>query len=113
MHELTIAENISKIVQKNLPDKTVKVYKIRLKVGKLTAVVPDALRFCFQAVAQGTPAAHATLEIEEVPARANCTNCNLKFTIDEPCFLCPNCHSGNIEFTSGRELFIQSFDIED
>ena len=113
MHELTIAENINKIVQKNLLDKTVRVNKINLKIGKLTAVVPDALKFCFQAVARGTPAEGAVVEIEEVPARANCTNCNLNFTIDEPCFLCPNCHSGKIKLTSGRELFIESLEVED
>ena len=113
MHELALAENIYKIIQQNLPDQQVTVSKIHVKVGKLSGVVPDSLKFCFQIVVQNSQAAHACLEIEEVPVEAYCPNCRVNFTIDAPCFLCPNCSSGNIQVTSGQELFIESFEVEE
>ena len=113
MHELALAENIHKIVQEHLPDTHGTVRKIHLKIGKLRGVVPDSLRFCFQIIAQKTQAAQAILEIEEVSARAHCTNCQADFTIDGPYFLCPNCHSGKIQVTSGQELFVESFEVEE
>ena len=113
MHELTLAENIHKIIQQNLPDPQVTVSKIHIKIGKLSGVVPDSLKFCFQIVAQDTQAAQAILDIEEVPVKAYCPNCQVNFTIDAPCFLCPNCSSEKIRLISGQELLVESFEVEE
>jgi hydrogenase nickel incorporation protein HypA/HybF len=113
MHELALAENIAQIIQQNLPAPDAVVSKIHLKVGKLSGVVPEALRAGFQIVAQKTASAQAALEIEEVPARAKCADCQAEFTITEPYFLCPGCSSGRIQLTAGQELTVESFDVED
>ncbi len=113
MHELTIATNIRKVVEESLKDKRVKVRKIRLQVGKLTAVVPDSLRFCFQFVIEGTPVEGAELEIQEIPVKGRCKSCGSSFTIEEPIFLCPLCGSNQIELLSGRELMVESIEVEE
>ena len=113
MHELTIATNIKKVVEESLKDKTAKVCKIKLQIGKLTAVVPDSLRFCFQFVSEGTSAEGADLEIEEIPVRGKCQKCGSDFVIDEPVFICPLCGSNQIELLSGRELMVESREIEE
>lgn len=113
MHELTIAENIKKVVEESIKDRAAKVRKIKLQVGRLTAVVPESLRFCFQFTAEGTSVEGAELEIEEVPVRGRCQRCGSDFTIDEPVFICPLCGSNQIELLSGRELMVESIEIEE
>lgn len=113
MHELSIAENIKNVVEESLEDRNAKVSCINLKIGKLTAVVPESLQFCFQFVAKGTCVEGAVLTIEEIPVKARCEKCGFQFSIDAPLFLCPRCGSGKIEVLSGSELFIKSIEIEE
>ena len=88
-----------------------RVERVNLKVGKLAAVVPDSLRFCFDIASKDTPLAGATLAIEEIPIVARCKQCNEKWTINEPVFTCTTCDSGAVEILSGRELDIQSIEV--
>jgi len=113
MHELSIAENIREVVVESLGERKAKVSHINLKIGKLTAVVPDSLRFCFQFVAKGTAMEGAKLMIEEISVKGRCIECGEDFTIDAPLFLCPHCGSGKIELKTGYELFIKSIEIEE
>ena len=84
---------------------------MNLKVGKLSAVVPDSLRFCFEIATQETPLSGAALHIEEIPVTAWCKDCNTEWTITGPIFTCQKCGSGSIEVISGRELDIESIEI--
>ena len=49
--------------------------RVRLRVGRLSGVVPDAVRFCFDLVTEGTLAEGAALEIEEPAGRGACRTC--------------------------------------
>ena len=114
MHEMGIAAQIVEISISSIPDtcENVRVERINLKIGKLTAIVPDSLRFCFEIAAKDTPLSGATLNIEEVPIVAKCLSCDFEWTIHEPVFLCGKCQIGTIDVTSGRELDIVSIEIE-
>ena len=63
MHELSITRNVVAIVSERAVGQ--RVTRVRLEIGRLTAVVPDSIRFCFDICAQGTPLAGAELEIVE------------------------------------------------
>jgi len=113
MHELTIAENIKNIIQESLGERKARVTRINLQIGKLSTIVPDSLRFCFEFAAKNTPAESAFLNIEEIPVRCRCGKCGVEFSIEKPSFYCPNCGSAEVELVSGRELFIKSIEIEE
>jgi hydrogenase nickel incorporation protein HypA/HybF len=115
MHELGIAMQIVEIATSSIPDemKNVQVESVNLKVGKLTAVVPENLRFCFDIVAKDTLLSDAKLYIEEIPVVARCKDCNNEWTIKEPVFICKKCKSGSIEIISGRELNVESIELAD
>ena len=115
MHEMGIATEIVRIVTESIPPDMIgsKVARVNLKVGKLSAVVPQSLRFCFEIVAKETPVAGARLEIQEVAVIARCKQCNHSWEIGEPVFSCPECQSGSIEMLSGRELDIDSIELEE
>ena len=113
MHEMGIALEIIDIVRDSLPaDKPdIRVERVNLKVGKLSAVVADSLTFCFEVAAKDTPVDGAKLAIEEIPVTARCKGCGHNWTIDSPVFTCPACQNADIEMLTGRELDIDSIEI--
>jgi len=113
MHEMGIALQIVEITTASLPADLgeARVARVNLKIGKLAAVVPESLRFCFDVAVKDTPLAGANLAIEEIPVVARCKDCNAQWTIDEPVFICKTCESGSLEILSGRELDIESIEV--
>ncbi len=113
MHEMGIALQIIEIAAASIPAemKPVKVARVNLKIGKLAAVVPDSLRFCFDAASRDTELAGAELAIEEVPVTALCRECGERWEITEPVFTCRVCEGGSLEILSGRELDIVSIEV--
>jgi hydrogenase nickel incorporation protein HypA/HybF len=80
------------------------IHVLRLRVGTLSGVVPEALEFAFEALRAGTPAAQARLEIERVEARAFCRDCQREFTLEDAVFPCPDCGGWQSDLRQGREL---------
>ena len=115
MHEMGIAMEIVDIAKASIPEdmRGSKVRRVNLQVGKLSAIVPDSLRFCFDLVVKDTPLDGAELAIEELPVVARCKDCDTEWTVTEAVFTCTHCQGGNIDILSGRELDITSIEIED
>ena len=107
MHELAIAESVVSSVLERV-DGPVSV--VRLRVGRLAGVVPDALTFCFELATAGTALEGATLEIEERPGLAHCRTCEQDFSLEDPFLLC-SCGSADVELLSGRELSVTSVEV--
>ncbi|HAX78074.1 MAG TPA: hydrogenase maturation nickel metallochaperone HypA [Cyanobacteria bacterium UBA11372] len=110
MHELGITQNIVAIVAENA--KGTKVQRVRLEIGKLTAIMPDAIRFCFDVCCQGTIVEGAELEIIEIPGLARCRRCGGKVTLEQPFGIC-GCGSTDLEIIAGEELKIKEMEIEE
>jgi hydrogenase nickel incorporation protein HypA/HybF len=115
MHEMGIAMQIIKIAVASIPAdlKKPQVKRVNIKVGKLSAVVPESLRFCFQIAVQDTPLSDAELYIEEIQLKVRCTDCNVEWIAYEPVFLCRKCNGKSVEVLSGRELDITSIEVVD
>lgn len=113
MHEMSIAENLFKIVdQQRILNNLKRVEKINLKIGKLTTIIPSCLEFSFQIISKGTPLEDAKLQMEIIPFRIKCKECSEENEISDFFLFCPSCKSTNIEIISGRELFIESIEGE-
>jgi hydrogenase nickel incorporation protein HypA/HybF len=113
MHELGIMESAieSVITQVRIHDATV-VHRIVIRVGALSGVDPDALRLAFEAVTRDSPAAGAKLELEIVPARGRCPDCDLEFAVESDfIFTCPKCGRISGELVEGRELELARVEI--
>jgi hydrogenase nickel incorporation protein HypA/HybF len=114
MHELGIAINIVEVVQKHLPtDKPMRVRKIQIRAGKLAAIYPPALDTCIKAVARDTAVEGAEVVIIEEPIRALCRACQAANEFDEPPFICAMCGSMALEIQSGKDLFVESIEVEE
>jgi hydrogenase nickel incorporation protein HypA/HybF len=114
MHEMGLALQIVEIAKASLPAALAeaRVQRVNLKVGKMAAVVPESLRFCFEVITRNTALEGAELFMEEVPVVARCRACDHEWTLSGPVFRCPACDSGNVEMISGRELDIVSIEVE-
>jgi hydrogenase nickel incorporation protein HypA/HybF len=86
------------------------VLVVHLVIGKVSGVVPDAVRFCFDVVAVGSPVEGARLEIEEPPGEARCRGCAERFEVDGLIVLCP-CGCADVEVLGGDELLIRSVEL--
>ena len=73
MHELSIMESaLNLALEQARKNGAVRVHALRLRIGALSGVVPDALQFAFEALTPGTAAEGAELLIDNVPARFWC-----------------------------------------
>ncbi len=89
------------------------VTKVYLKVGHLRQVVPSALAFSFELVAQATPLEDAELEIEEVPAVGSCQACGAESQLGSFPLQCEACGGFDLELLAGEELYVESLELEE
>jgi hydrogenase nickel incorporation protein HypA/HybF len=108
MHELAVTQSVVDAVVQRTGEQ--RVLEVRLRVGRLSGVVPDSLRFCFDLVTEGTPLHGATLDIEEPEGRASCRRCGSTFALFELILLCP-CGSADVDVLTGTELAIRSVEV--
>jgi hydrogenase nickel incorporation protein HypA/HybF len=113
MHELSIMQSaLSAALAEAEKAHATRVHVLRLRVGALSGVVPEALEFAFETLSQGTPAQGARLAIEPVPARFRCVPCDHEFVVEDMLVVCPACGGSNAELRAGRELEIASLEVD-
>ena len=109
MHELAVTQAIVTAITERMGDARISV--VRLEIGALSGVLADAVRFCFDLVADGTTVEGATLVIDEPPGRARCLDCAGEFGAGHVIVLCPACGSARADVLSGKELLIKSVEV--
>ncbi len=113
MHEVSIAEGLMGIIRETvIKHRLTKVESIKLRIGAMRQVVPEALKFAFEIVGKGTIAEGARIDIIAIPTRARCLDCRCEFTVEDYCFICTSCSSGNLTVIEGKELYIDSLEGE-
>jgi hydrogenase nickel incorporation protein HypA/HybF len=108
MHELGITAEIVALAAEHAAGSPVR--RVVVEIGALTALLPDAVRFCFDLCAEGTAVQGAELTIDEIPARARCLACRVETIRDRPFGLCP-CGSTDLEWLSGSELRVRRVEV--
>jgi len=115
MHELSIAASIVEAVSESAsayPGSRVK--EVRLRVGALASVVEDSLQFCWQLATDDTPLAGSVLVIRKLPVVLHCATCGVDSEIDGvQSFRCPHCGQSSADLRQGRELEIESIELDD
>lgn len=115
MHELSIVSGIVDSVMESLaayPGAQVK--QVRLRVGVLAAVVEESLQFCYGIATEGTPLEGSTLVVQVLPVIVHCVSCNKDVQLESLyTFRCPQCATPVNDLRQGRELEIESMEIEE
>jgi hydrogenase nickel incorporation protein HypA/HybF len=115
MHELSIVTSIVETVTESLaayPGARVK--EVRLRVGALASVVPESLEFCYGIASEGTALEGSRLMVNVLPVVMHCVPCGKDVELEGiQSFRCPRCGEPCFDLRQGRELEIDSIEIED
>jgi len=106
MHELSIATSaLQQALEETRRAGASRVTRIGLRVGAISGVDAEALRFAFSAILPGTAAEGAVLDIDPVAAIATCPDCQRDFSAEADfIFACPACGRLSAAIRQGREL---------
>jgi hydrogenase nickel incorporation protein HypA/HybF len=112
MHEVSLVESILGMIEDERRKQDFgRVRSIRLHVGALGCVEPQALRFCFEAVARGTIADGAVLDIETIAGVGFCGRCDCSVPMTERFDACPLCGYGPLRITAGKDLRLADMEV--
>lgn len=112
MHEVGLMQTALRSAFKQAAQhRAVRIHRLTLSVGKLSGVVPEALRFAFEVVTRGTPAEGAELIVHEVPVVCRCETCNNEFKPADLVFVCPHCGAVSATWNKGQELELTSIEV--
>lgn len=89
-----------------------RVTDVNLSVGEMTEAIEDALQFAFEALRTGTVCENAQLHITMVKPRSHCLECGSTYEHDRFHMLCPECGSFATELVAGREMQIDSIEVD-
>jgi len=113
MHELSVAHAVVSTVVDALPTPDTRVLQVRLRVGELSGLVPQALEFAYDVAAQGTPLADAALVIERSPVIIDCPTCGPQQLASTHDFRCPSCAQPCGNVIGGKELEIVDITLDE
>ena len=112
MHEMALCENILQVLEEQAVEQNYAAVKtVWLEIGPLAGVELEALRFSFDAVANGTLADQAELVIVETRGEAWCRSCAKTVPIRQRFDACPLCGGYDLQVTSGEELRIKELEV--
>ncbi len=113
MHEMSLAESVLQIIEESARTQNFqRVRTVVLEIGALSAVEPDAMRFCFDAVTRGSMAEGALLEIIEMPGEGRCMACGMAVAMQEQYGLCPECGSPRLQIVAGNQMRVKDLEVE-
>jgi hydrogenase nickel incorporation protein HypA/HybF len=118
MHEVGIATSILEAAHAAAERRSgAKLTGVGVRIGVLSGVDIDALRFAFECITAETEDEKVVLTTEQCPRVNRCDSCAGEFTslesspfTDAPC---PRCHNTSTSFVSGDQLDIAFIKVEE
>lgn len=111
MHELSVARALFELVRSHGPDGAC-VRVVRVRVGPMQAIVPEALRYAWQGATNQTALDGADLMVEYMPWRLSCTVCGRQWDSDEPYAPC-SCGFDQPALSGSDELTLLAIEVDD
>ncbi len=108
MHELGLCSSIVDAIEARAGTRVVK--RVRVRVGRLHHVHPEAFEQSFSIAATGSVAADASAELVFLPVQSRCAACGVESEADEIPLACTACGSIEVELTGGDELVLESIE---
>jgi hydrogenase nickel incorporation protein HypA/HybF len=114
MHELSLATEVIKLVQKEAGlSHATAISEITIEVGNISGVEAEPFESALRLLTEGTLLEKAFLNIVKIKARGNCLNCKSDFEMNCRVDTCPECGSFPAEIKGGNEFRVVSLLIED
>jgi hydrogenase nickel incorporation protein HypA/HybF len=108
MHELGLCSSIVDAIERRAGERP--VARVRVRVGRLHHVHPEAFDQSFAVAAMGTVAEDAAADLVLLPVQTRCGGCGATWDGDEIPVACPTCGEVEIELLGGDELMLESIE---
>jgi len=113
MHELSLMESLIELAEAEArAHHAERIRIVRVEVGALALIDSEALRFCFDAVAEETLARGAQFEIVETEAAGWCGRCGAETPMTTRFEPCRRCGGAPLTPTRGDALRLLELEIE-
>ena len=113
MHEAGIAQEVLRIIEVNAREHgDGAVRSVLLRVGDLSGVALESLKFALEVFSQGTRAEGVKVEVIRVPASTRCRGCSHEWEYALEKMICPKCGGCELQIEGGREMSVESFEME-
>jgi hydrogenase nickel incorporation protein HypA/HybF len=89
------------------------VARAGLRIGELSGVEPDSLRFCLETLVAGDPLEPLVFDLEIRPWTRRCRDCGAQFRVLEYNPACAACGSARTEAAGGDEMELSYLELED
>ena len=87
--------------------------KVGLRIGEVSGIEPESLRFCFDALVADSDLAPLELDLEWVPRQNRCRDCGATFAVVDYAFACTACNSLQTEACGGDEIDLAYVEVEE
>jgi hydrogenase nickel incorporation protein HypA/HybF len=112
MHEMALTESLVEMLEEEgRKQGFARVKRVRLEVGALGHVEPQAMAFCFAAVTRGTIADGAALDISIRPGQGWCFDCEKTTPLSERFGACAHCGGRHVQMNGGDELRVKELEV--
>ena len=114
MHEVGIASSVIEAGQVEVRRRHgATLIRVGIRVGVLSGVNVEALRFAFTALTQGTDLETVGFEIRDCGRRDRCLGCGHEFDSELYSTPCPRCSSVESVLIGGDELDLEFVEVEE
>lgn len=111
MHEMAITQGIIELCERHAGGR--RILSVSVEIGELSAVVPDAIQFCFEACSSGSVLEGSRLTIVRIPGRGTCRECGTEMALVSLYDPCASCGSYGVVVTAGEEMRVREIEVED
>ncbi len=113
VHELGLAENTLDLALMHLARLGAeKIVALTIRVGALSGVDGEALRYALEIITRGTAAEQAAIHLEDVRPVCYCVHCEESFDVEVPSYACPRCGKLSANLLAGNELDLVSMEVD-
>jgi hydrogenase nickel incorporation protein HypA/HybF len=114
MHEIGIADSIIEAGQAEAARcPGAKLVRIGIRIGTLSGVQNDALKFALMALTRGTELDGVDFDMQICPRRDRCLDCDREFESVIYSHPCPGCGSARVVLVGGDELELTYVEVEE
>ena len=108
MHELALAEEVLAIAEQQAAEHSLStISTIKLTIGALSCVEPEALRWALEVTLENTLADRAEIQLTIAPGEGKCGACEATFSVTELPAACPQCQNWQTQILAGQDMVVQ------